>query len=577
MHNLFSPSQPNCTCDLENSFLVNGWNNNRLFYFNASQLLANMQPVLHFINRLNPYTDFKTSVPSTYYVAKLLPVDDFFEEYKSLSLPNPIQHLRLAVFLENNVDKLQAIFTNSQSQQNPFLQEKWLKYQNCPLFSSNQAKDTVNPFFANIRRQLSSSLGYRFKLDFEIKNFFNSIYTHQVANLINRWAKLEFANDWDKIQSFSQFARNLDMNVRNCSLKETKGIIEGTSVSLLVSELFLTLLDYFLVIELKKTNIDYRYLRSYQTYTFFLESNGDLELVLNIISDLFLKNKLNFDFSTLEKTKAPFTFKTFIATEKILTDLRLDQSGLGLLKQLHYLQELEKSHRSPGVVKYFLQFLNQEKLSQEKQFNNRTLFEYLQQPFNFLCLLNLIYQKPELTKSITPLLSSETLQNDTALMNDVKNKTEKNLAQILNCEHWDEGILAQIYLSDHLQIVLSPSLLQNIFDQWEHLSSLTILGTLFYLNHLVKNNLATPQHLQLWNKKDVLLEMIFQHYSQWLEKMKKTGHPFDDLADFTQTAVWPLLYEVVQQQWYDGAFANLVKENTFFQFLLKKQISFVDS
>lgn len=576
MHNLFSPSPEKCNCLLTNSFLSDGWKNNRLFYLDTTSWVTKSQELFAFMDRSVSLSRFKTSIPASYYFAKSHSHLHFFEEYKVLSLSNPIQQLRLAAFFEANVDKLVSIFTNSQSQNNPFLVQEWLKRQNCEAISQQKQDFAFNPFALNIRRELVASLGFRARLDLKINNFLNSIYTHQVANLINRWAKTEFGNNAQKLRDFSIFASHLDINIRNCSLKETKGVLQGPATSLLYGELFLTLIDYFLIRELKKVGINYQYVRNYHAYTFFLENNRDLELVLNIVNDWLLQNKLNINFASLKKTFAPFLFKTFVNVSDILTSLVNQPTPLHFLDQLQKLQSLDTPTACPGVVKHFLSFLATKLDDAQIQLGKQTLRAYLQQPLIFLSLVNLQSERPELTKKVSALLSSQTLVTNLQLLNQVQQQLTTNITNALQEQYNDATVLSQIYLADRLGINLDATILNSVLQRWKKLSAFTILTTLFYLSKLVVQEKPSSTHLQLWEERNTLLDTIFLDQQQWLTHIQKTGHPFDNLENIAQTSIWMLLYESVVRGWYSGSFSKIIEEHLFFQFLLAKGITFLE-
>lgn len=571
LHNLFIKQKQKCACSPVNSFLIDGWKHYRFLYLDASSLRTKAPTLFKGLKNFN-FKSYQTSIPDTYYVEKIVSHSHLFTEHKMLSLPNPIQYFALVLFLEANTEKLNTIFNNSQSQENPFLGSRWLKDQNCPL--AENAKS--NPFVANIRRELFASLGFRLKLTFEIENIYSSIYTHQIANLISQWAQIQFANDEEKMLDYAKFGRGIDMHMRNCSLKQTKGIIEGPQVSLLCLELFLTLLDFFWQRELKKVNITYRYVRNYADYSFYFKSNRDFELALNIINDVIWKNKLRLDLSSIKKNRTPFRFNILVSVEKIVNNLMLDRTNVRFLKEMQSLKELETDKRSPSVLKYFLSYLNKKTKDKAKQFQGQTLLEYLQQPVNFLYLLNLLQEKPQLTKKIVPLLSKDTLVKNSKLKVIVQKQIEDQLLNVLEQDRWDENILTQIYLADHLEIKIKIPILKMLFTKRQNFSAFIVLVILIYLEKLLPNEVTNSEYQELWNNKVNLLTDIFNEHDTKLQMMKKTGHPFDDVKDITQTAVWLLLYETVRKGWYDGVFANLIRENTFFKLLLDSNITFLE-
>ena len=535
------------------------------FYFNDNNFFAAFDAINQKVQEIIHSREgrgFRSSLPETYYtVNKTEIIGGFVSTVEEFSIPNPFPYSRLVSFLEQNMQKISTIF-------------------HCVDFSTTVFKHQTDCLssqddFANLTKKLfTASIGFPFFVKFKLADFHNSIYTHYVANLMEKWAQIVFVNDPKQLEDFFYFAGNLDKRLRNCQFNRAKGLFKGPTGSDIFAEIFLTLIDFFIARQLKDKGIDFKCVRHHDQYFFFFSSRAIAEQSLAMIQTIFLRNKLNINFARLEKQTAPFNFLLPSSEDKFFSTSQLNSDNFRFLEQIQYLQKIDNLDLSSDATKHFLISLKTQLSSTNQLSQGQTLAQHLVKEDNLLVLFNLQLQRPDLTSDIVNLLVADVSQNSD-LLNQFKNQLEKEILSDLKTQNADQEIVAQVYFADYLGIMLAPSVLEAILLEWEQVSATVILTVLFYLHKWIKTTTPSPELDRLWKMKDELLDKIFIAKKDWLDTMKQFGNPYTMIRNISQTELWLLLYEAVFHGWYNGDFKQTIINDPFFSFLIAKKISFL--
>lgn len=551
-----------CQCSQNVPALISRLKYKDFFYFNDRQFFTNFSPVANRVNEIlegDQWRNFRSSLPKTYYVnQKTKTTGGFVFATKTISIPNPFPYSRLMLFLQSNHQKITTILQSSSSvNANVFWHE-----QDC-LSHHDLGLDLSAKLF-------NASLGFRFSVQFQLADFYNSVYTHFIANSLDKWAKIVFANDPTQSEAFADFATNLDARVRNCQFNRSKSLIKGVVGVDVCAEIFLALLDFFIDLELNAQKLNFKYVRNHDKYFFFFSSRAVAEKSLAIIQGVFLEEKLNIDFASLKKFEAPFHFPIPNFEKNFLTTLESQTQHFVLLNQIQHLQKLESIQPSSKAIANFLFLLNKKTATTDR---NHYL-QLLTSDDNLLVLFNLQQNRPDLTKYIVPLLSYQSLQKSTFLPK-IQSQLEKEIIFDLQQQNADQEIVAQIYFADQMNIFLDPAVLGKVLSQWERVGTMVVLTVLFYVSRwvILKPNCAPL--INLWNSRSDLLEKIFSTQADWLMSMHQLGSPYTMLKNISQTDLWLLLYEAVVHNWYQGQFRDLIVNDPFFSVLFTNKVSFL--
>lgn len=559
--NLLSP----CNCQQNATKSIDHFRYDDFFYFN-DQVFRNkfdligekVQKILGSKQRKR----FRSSIPENYYVRQENKiVDTLISTNQLIAIPNPFQYSRLIYFLRSNWDKIQTILSFSNGMVN-----NWQHTDNCSHLNNLATTWTKEVF--------NCSIGFRVSISFKIDEFHNSVYTHIVDNLIEKWAKIVFSKDPEKLDSYLKFGASLDECLRNCQFNKAKGLNKGAMGFQLFAEIFLTMLDFFINKELKAKKINFKYVRNGDEYMCFFPSRTIAEKSLTIMQTTLLENKFNIDFANLQKQRAPFNFVFPVALESCFHSLKTSKSSFALLDQLQKLQELENTGKIPEATKDFLAFLGKKISETDLMFNQETLQAYLNQEDNLLVLFNLQQQRPDLTKYIAKLVVPNFNANSN-LWVKIKQQLEEEIIFDLNRQNADEEIIAQIYFADCLGINLSVVVLETVLTKWKEVSTIVVLTVLFYLNRQIQIQPDAKQLQDLWKNKDDLFDEMFSNKKKELDMLKQFGTPYSMIKNVGQTEYWMLMYEVVARCWYDGDFKQTILADPFFNFLRKQQITFL--
>lgn len=165
---------------------------------------------------------------------------------RRLGLPHPVPYSRLVLHIGDHWSDLAPLLASPHSQIKPRFHEDGRMVQ----MDYETSESTLS-------RETRLAQGREFVIKADVSNCFPSIYSHAID-----WATRGKKNaKADKSQNSWQ--ANLDLLVRNCHDRETKGVMIGPAVSNLLAELVLQRIDESLV---SRGHKFFRYVDDYTAY-----------------------------------------------------------------------------------------------------------------------------------------------------------------------------------------------------------------------------------------------------------------------------------------------------------------------
>ena len=159
------------------------------------------------------------------------------------------------------------------------------------------------PSYLNAAKKsvIKANGGY-FRLQMDISNFFNNIYTHSIS--------------WDlKNAAKRTMFENLDILTRTLNSNETKGIITGPYTSNLFSEIILSKIDKVIVKKCEELEISY--VRYCDDFSFYGDSEEDLKKIQFEVEKELSKYRLDINPNKTKITEFPFYVSEFSAKKVV--------------------------------------------------------------------------------------------------------------------------------------------------------------------------------------------------------------------------------------------------------------------
>jgi len=174
------------------------------------------------------------------------------------------------------------------------------KFYSSKLFLNNEER---YPFFASL----------------DVSNCFPNIYTHSIA-----WATKgkEYSKTLAANNAFSSISDDLDKAFQISNNGETNGILVGSEVSRIFSEIILQDVDRMIISSLKEDhnleyNHDYVFYRYVDDYSLFFKNESDINLTKNVIRSKLSKYNLFINDNKTKIYKRPF----FTSKDKLISDV----------------------------------------------------------------------------------------------------------------------------------------------------------------------------------------------------------------------------------------------------------------
>ena len=222
--------------------------------------------------------------------------------------------------------------------------------------SEYSAHRVKSDFVEGIKNCIRVSLGYQYRLQVDIANCYNSIYTHSIA-----WAVCgkEKAKTYMRTKTPAtlkqdyELADTLDAFMRFQKNNETNGIVVGPFTSRIFSEIILASIDK----ELREKGFIFR--RYVDDYKFYFRSETKAQESVQQIEKILNKYNLNLNLSKTEIRRFPYEI---LSNMKDSYDAAFKKDGIfGVLNAagtFHIAGE-------KGAYKYALKYIKKEKLNAE--------------------------------------------------------------------------------------------------------------------------------------------------------------------------------------------------------------------
>lgn len=443
---------------------------------------------------------------------------------RTMGVPNILAYLKILYFVEENWSSLtkRSFSRHSESPINVMLPKHYLK----------NLRKTINA-------RNNKFVGYKIKLNADISNCYDSIYTHSItwALLGKEKAKSIFAGKSvdDSEEQYYDIGNKFDELMYSLNGKQTNGIITGPYISVIFAEIILAEVDRLL----KKEKLNFT--RYVDDYNFYFTEESEVQRGLEKIASVLKEYNFTLNQSKLKKEYYPYDiandyskiFKPYIEEGQI---------GEVIYKALDLYRNGDE-----GAIVYLLKMLENKDI--KGNFNIELILNLL---------LNIVINIPKVSALGIKILEDN--MNDT-FISKYKKILNKLLSSELNNEHYHESMWL-LYIMGKKCVDIELENLKLILDSQNDM--LIIMGLDYIENNFdkiysrKKNFECTKRNIYSYlNESFVLVSNIIKE------------------EDFTGQH-WLLAYEV--------AYHNLRAENNikiyrtktrmFYKILSEKQISF---
>lgn len=228
---------------------------------------------------------------------------------RKIEIPHPQTYFKLCIEIVSNWQAITRIFALS-------------KFSESRLYSENKIKRSVrtkSKSWGRFKNKLTEiSFNYKVQLKLDISNFYPTIYTHSISwSLLGKEkSKIYFKLKNDNPNAFQnltltdnyakmyQVGDYIDTLVRNCNDKQSVGFPIGPDSSFILSEMLASRIDEAIG-EVIKT-IDYKCVRYYDDYYFYVNSIGDAENILKKVQKILYDYKLEMNENKVGIKQLPY-------------------------------------------------------------------------------------------------------------------------------------------------------------------------------------------------------------------------------------------------------------------------------
>lgn len=338
------------------------------------------------------------------------------------------------------------------------------------LYEETEKSINQPDFITSAKNYLTKSNGSYYRLEMDISNFFNSIYSHMIS--------------WDlKDISNKVIFENLDILNRTLNQNETKGILIGPYTSNLFSEIILSKTDKKIKEICQKYEV--YYVRYCDDYFFYSDSKEILEIIIDEVTASLLEYKFDINPSKTKIEEFPF----YVSRIKVKDDCRELENAINK----HSLQEDEKikDEDELELVETIIEYL-EKNISSERSFCNymlKCLISKLDYKFKFKInaeilldyLMNSMLKYDYFSKNISNLIlkifNSNELENEKIVTKWISKK-QKLLKRQKN--------ISNIFMAS---IILKLNITNDIFDNYliENFNSNDLIPILI-IEYMLKHN-----------------------------------------------------------------------------------------
>lgn len=449
-----------------------------------------------------------------------------------LSVPNPEAFLRLTNFMQQHWSQIKYS-SKSKHSLSPITSirnypEDPEEFLNCE--SVREALHVKSDFINGIKQCIRASIGYKYRLNIDISNFYNSIYTHSITWAVcgKKDAKRYFrSKEPSELKDLYEFADSLDCFTRFLKNNETNGIVVGPYTSRIVSELILSRIDKNLS---EKGFIFKRYVDDYKMY--FRSEEQALES-LPIIEKIL--NEYNLALNTSKTSVQRYPYEVISQMQDIFNSAFNKDGIFGVLNsaaQLHLSGE-------KGAYKYALKYIRNEPIPHED--------------------LQIIIPTLTNTMLIDPKYGKYVTQYLKANLESIKKETltvifNEELRSSLNNELQQESLLFVQIIRD-LDLTIDADNIISILKSDNDFATIIALDLWKYRNHSVNRNRAQAHKINTT-------------ISEFATSLK--GEQFSGSR-------WLLLYEIIMHRLVPNDLMPTPDINDFFKKMMDLKVCFYSS
>lgn len=251
---------------------------------------------------------------------------------RRLSIPNPVNFVRLAIAFEAHQTMLAAEWSKSS-----FSCTK-------PDLALASGRGIVADVRDRATPRAHARVGARFVLQTDIAQFYPSIYTHSVPWVLHTKAVAKAAT-----QNMALAGNVLDKELQACQLGQTKGIAIGPDTSLGIAELLLSPLDERIRVECNPVG-GCRFIDDIElTFRTLADADKALTRIEALLGELELQpNALKTSISEL-----PVALESwFVTSLRANLPASMDASKSQWIDYFNRAFELARENRSAGVLRY---------------------------------------------------------------------------------------------------------------------------------------------------------------------------------------------------------------------------------
>lgn len=277
-----------------------------------------------------------------------------------LSVPNPEAFLRLAKYMQQNWDKIEEC-AGSRNSLSPIT---FIRF-----YTRGEAEELINcetlrecyrvksDFILGIKQCIRASLGYKYRLNVDISNCYNSLYTHSVSWAVcgkDKAKEYYRTQQPETIKNDYEMADCLDAFTRFQKNNETNGIIVGPYTSRIISEIILSRIDK----ELSQKNLKFK--RYVDDYKMYFRTEAQAQESLPIIEKVL--NEYNLSLNSSKTVIQKYPYETISNLKESFEAALRDKGVFGVLNCAAQLF----ASGEKGAYKYALKFIKDMPLSGEE-------------------------------------------------------------------------------------------------------------------------------------------------------------------------------------------------------------------
>lgn len=339
------------------------------------------------------------------------------------------------------------------------------------------------PSYLNAAKKsvIKANGGY-FRLQMDISNFFNNIYTHSIS--------------WDlKNAAKRTMFENLDILTRTLNSNETKGIITGPYTSNLFSEIILSKIDKVIVKKCEELEISY--VRYCDDFSFYGDSEEDLKKIQFEVEKELSKYRLDINPNKTKITEFPFYVSEFSA-KKVVKSLEkmLENENINQEEELELMETIVNSLEN-GIknrytdCNYILRYLIS---TFDYKFKDEDHAEILLD-----YLINMLFKYDIISKNLSELIIKVVIDN-----NIDKEKMVTKLLKKKKTVIKTQKDITEIFIS---YIIIKMNVVNNeIID--------------FFKENILKNELVSIIALEFIHKNNLVIKLK-KEIVQLIKKMDK--------------------------------------------------------